>query len=154
MRRLCVFATMKGHYSPRSSEPARTYHSREFAANEANYRKRKQQRAFHSKTKPKSWLGAKKAQQLRGSVKTFDEGDHIFAGYMMWHTGVYGLTPEHPPLVKLVATPPLLKEQLWVPPLQKRMFKTEAYRDGRDFRERTIFDDWCGDPIFWPRPQL
>ena len=70
---------------------------------------------------------------VHGESLTFDEGDHIFAGYMMWHTGDYGLNPEHPPLVKLVATVPLLRKKLWVPPLQQRMFKTEAYRDGRIF---------------------
>src|SRR3984957_14840119 len=73
---------------------------------------------------------------VHGESLTFDEGDHIFAGYMMWHSGDSGLNPEHPPLVKLVATLPLLQEQLWVPPLQHRMFKGEAYRDGRDFTER------------------
>jgi 4-amino-4-deoxy-L-arabinose transferase-like glycosyltransferase len=73
---------------------------------------------------------------VHGESLTFDEGNHIFAGYMMWHSGDYGLNPEHPPLVKLVATVPLLQENLWVPPLQQRMFKTEAYRDGRDFLER------------------
>ena len=73
---------------------------------------------------------------VHGESLTFDEGDHIFAGYMMWHAGDYGLNPEHPPLVKLVATLPLLQEQLWLPPLQHRMFKGEAYRDGRDFLER------------------
>ena len=73
---------------------------------------------------------------VHGESPTFDEGDHIFAGYMMWHTGDYGLNPEHPPLVKLEATLPLLLENLWMPPLQQRMFKLEAYRDGRDFLER------------------
>jgi len=73
---------------------------------------------------------------VHGESPTFDEADHIFAGYMMWHSGDYGLNPEHPPLVKLVATMPLLPEKLWVPPLQQRMFKTEAYSDGRDFLER------------------
>ena len=73
---------------------------------------------------------------VHGESLTFDEGDHIFAGYMMWHSGDYGLNPEHPPLVKLVATLPLLQEKLWVPPLQQRWFKSEAYRDGRDFLER------------------
>src|SRR5450631_3427291 len=38
---------------------------------------------------------------VHGESLTFDEGDHIFAGYMMWHSGDYGLNPEHPPLVKL-----------------------------------------------------
>ena len=73
---------------------------------------------------------------VHGESLTFDEADHIFAGYMMWHSGDYGLNPEHPPLVKLVATLPLLQEKLWVPPLQQRWFKSEAYRDGRDFMER------------------
>src|ERR1700684_2091569 len=76
------------------------------------------------------------AIMVHGESLTFDEGDHIFAGYMMWHSGDYGLNPEHPPLVKLVATLPLLQESLWLPPLQQRWFKSEAYRDGRDFLER------------------
>ncbi|HEX4310451.1 MAG TPA: glycosyltransferase family 39 protein [Acidobacteriaceae bacterium] len=64
---------------------------------------------------------------------TFDEGDHMFAGYMMWKTGDYGLNPEHPPLVKLLATVPLLGEDLWVPPQHGWDFKKEAYLDGRDW---------------------
>jgi hypothetical protein len=67
---------------------------------------------------------------------TWDEDDHMFAGYMMWKTGDYGLNPEHPPLVKLLATLPLLGENLWVPQLQNRDFKTEAYMDGRDWLAR------------------
>ncbi len=42
---------------------------------------------------------------------TFDEDNHIFAGYMMHKTGDYGLNPEHPPLVKLFATLPLLGQR-------------------------------------------
>lgn len=64
---------------------------------------------------------------------TFDEDDHMFAGYMMWKTGDYGLNPEHPPLAKLVATLPILGDNLWIPPFQGRYFKTEAYLDGRDW---------------------
>ncbi|MGP8174137.1 MAG: glycosyltransferase family 39 protein [Terracidiphilus sp.] len=67
---------------------------------------------------------------------TFDEDDHIFAGYMMGHTGDYGLNPEHPPLVKLLAALPLFGRALWVPPLHRRDFKAEAYLDGRDFLAR------------------
>ena len=67
---------------------------------------------------------------------TFDEGDHSFAGYMMWKAGDYGLNPEHPPLAKLLATAPLLHTPMWVPPLQGRDFKTEAYLDGRDWLAR------------------
>ena len=64
---------------------------------------------------------------------TFDEDDHMFAGYMMWKTGDFGLNPEHPPLVKLLAAAPILHDKLWIPPLQGRYFKTEAYLDGRDW---------------------
>ncbi len=71
---------------------------------------------------------------------TFDEGDHMFAGYMMWHAGDYGLNPEHPPLVKLLATAPLLGRTLWIPPVQKREFKEEAYLDGRDWVARNDGD--------------
>jgi len=67
---------------------------------------------------------------------TFDEDDHMFAGYMMLHTGDYGLNPEHPPLVKLLAALPLLGQNLWVPPLLNREFKSEAYLDGRDWLAR------------------
>jgi 4-amino-4-deoxy-L-arabinose transferase-like glycosyltransferase len=67
---------------------------------------------------------------------TFDEDNHMFAGYMMWKTGDYGLNPEHPPLVKLLATVPILGKDLWVPKLEGRYFKTEAYMDGRDWLMR------------------
>ena len=71
---------------------------------------------------------------------TFDEDDHMFAGYMMWHTKDYGLNPEHPPFAKLLATAPLLGRPLWVPPLQGRNFKDEAYLDGRDWLARNDGD--------------
>ena len=71
---------------------------------------------------------------------TFDEANHMFAGYMMWHTKDYGLNPEHPPLVKLLATVPLLGQPLWVPELKGRDFKTEAYMDGRDWLARNDSD--------------
>lgn len=67
---------------------------------------------------------------------TFDEDNHMFAGYMMLHTGDYGLNPEHPPLVKLLAAVPLLGRNLWTPRLQGREFKAEAYLDGRDWLAR------------------
>lgn len=60
----------------------------------------------------------------------------MFAGYMMWKTGDYGLNPEHPPLAKLLATLPLVREPLWIPPLQDRDFKIEAFLDGHDWLAR------------------
>jgi len=73
------------------------------------------------------------ANIVRQESLTFDEDNHIFAGYMMWKTGDYGLNPEHPPLVKLLATSVILGDKLTVQPLQGRPFKVEAYLGGRDF---------------------
>jgi len=63
---------------------------------------------------------------------SWDEGDHIFAGYMNWKAGEYDLNPEHPPLVKLIATLPLLPLDLKVSPRTRHSFKTEAYMGGRE----------------------
>ena len=71
---------------------------------------------------------------------TFDEGDHMFAGYMMWKAGDYGLNPEHPPLVKLLAAVPILSDHLWVPPPRHQFFKAEAYLNGRDWLARNDGD--------------
>lgn len=71
---------------------------------------------------------------------TWDEGDHMFSAYMMAHTGDYGLNPEHPPLVKFLAATPLIGRNLWIPTLQNRDFKTEAYLSGRDWLARNDGD--------------
>ncbi len=68
----------------------------------------------------------------RNSI-TWDEDDHIYAGYMMWKHADFGLNPEHPPLVKLVAAIPLLNMPLQLPVLQDRNFKHEAFLGGKDF---------------------
>ncbi len=68
---------------------------------------------------------------VRGESVTWDEGDHLFAGFMSLRTGDFGLNPEHPPLPKMVAALPLLPLHLRVPPLRGRFFKDEAYLDGR-----------------------
>src|SRR6202163_4694315 len=95
--------------------------------------------------------------QLLYSVKheslTFDEGDHIFAGYMSLKHHDFGLNPEHPPLVKMIAAVPLLGMDLHEPPLQNRNFKTEAYLSGRDFifqgdHEKVIFRARMAASIF------
>ncbi len=52
---------------------------------------------------------------------------------MSWKTGDFGLNPEHPPLVKMLAALPLLSMDLKVPPLQGREFKHEAFLNGKDF---------------------
>ncbi len=77
-------------------------------------------------------FGLQLAFTVRQESLTWDEGDHIFAGYMSWKTHDFGLNPEHPPLMKLLGTFPLLRLPLKVPALQHRYFKDEAYNDGRE----------------------
>jgi hypothetical protein len=72
---------------------------------------------------------------IRGESLTYDEGDHMYAGYRMWTTGDYGLNPEHPPLVKLLATLPVLGQKLWAPPLKGIYFRWEAYLGGKAWLE-------------------
>jgi hypothetical protein len=68
----------------------------------------------------------------RQQSPSWDEGDHIYSGYMNWINGEYTLNPEHPPLVKLVATLPLVPLDLKTAPRQGRYFKDEAYFGGRE----------------------
>jgi hypothetical protein len=74
---------------------------------------------------------AEVAFSTRQQSPSWDEGDHIYSGYMNWLHDEYDMNPEHPPLVKLVATLPLLGLQLHTAPRQGRYFKDEAYYGGR-----------------------
>jgi predicted membrane-bound dolichyl-phosphate-mannose-protein mannosyltransferase len=69
----------------------------------------------------------------RRNSTTWDEDDHIYAGYMSWKLADFGLNPEHPPLVKLLAALPLLELPLRLPSLLNREFKIEAFLGGKDF---------------------
>ena len=70
---------------------------------------------------------------VRRESQTWDEGNHIFTGYRSWTHGDYGLNPEHPPLVKLFATVPLLWSQPKLPVLEERFFKEDAFLRGKEF---------------------
>ena len=77
---------------------------------------------------------------VRQESLTWDEGNHIFAGYMSLKHGDFGLNPEHPPLVKMIAAIPLQGMNLREPQLQNRYFKTEAYLSGRDLIFQNDFE--------------
>src|SRR5215475_6398214 len=79
----------------------------------------------------------------RNSI-TWDEDDHIYAGYMSWKHADFGLNPEHPPLVKMLAALPLLNMPLTLPPLQNRNFKHEAFLGGKDFIFKNNVDASAG----------
>jgi hypothetical protein len=70
---------------------------------------------------------------VRRESQTWDEANHIFCGYRTWTHGDFGLNPEHPPLVKLLATAPLLWSQWRTPVLEERFFKEDAFLRGKEF---------------------
>jgi 4-amino-4-deoxy-L-arabinose transferase-like glycosyltransferase len=70
---------------------------------------------------------------IRRESLTFDEGNHMFAGFMMLHNHDYGLNPEHPPLVKYLAALPTIGRTFWIPENKNRPFKTESYVDGGEW---------------------
>ncbi len=53
---------------------------------------------------------------VRLESQTFDEAAHLYAGYSYWLHSDFGVNPEHPPLVKLVASLPLLSMRPPYPP--------------------------------------
>jgi 4-amino-4-deoxy-L-arabinose transferase-like glycosyltransferase len=76
------------------------------------------------------------ASSIRRQSTSWDEGDHLFAGYMSLKHDDFSLNPEHPPLAKMVAALPLLPLDLKVAPSQGRYFKDEAYYGGRELLYR------------------
>ena len=70
---------------------------------------------------------------VRRESQTWDEANHIFTGYRSWTHGDFGLNPEHPPLLKLLATAPLLSLQPKSPELEGRFFKEDAFVRGKEF---------------------
>jgi 4-amino-4-deoxy-L-arabinose transferase-like glycosyltransferase len=73
------------------------------------------------------------ALTIRTESITWDEDDHLYAGYMSWKTGDFGLNPEHPPMVKMLAALPILNMPLRLPALENRDFKLEAFLGGKEF---------------------
>jgi hypothetical protein len=65
--------------------------------------------------------------------QTSDEACHILAGYRSWMNFDFGVNPEHPPLVKLVAALPLLHLPLRVPPLPGGYFRGAEFLGGEKF---------------------
>ena len=63
----------------------------------------------------------------------FDEGCHAFAGYSSWTRGDFGVNPEHPPLVKLLAALPLLSQPVRYPSLPPMPFKAQCFLGAKQF---------------------
>ena len=78
-------------------------------------------------------LGLQLFLSIRQESQTWDEANHIYAGYRSWTDLDFGLNPEHPPMVKLLATAPLLTSPLKEPKLENRFFKEDAFLGGKEF---------------------
>ncbi|HUM04889.1 MAG TPA: glycosyltransferase family 39 protein [Terriglobales bacterium] len=74
---------------------------------------------------------------IHRETQTWDEGCHIFAGYSYWSRGDFGMNPEHPPLVKLLTTLPLLSMPLDAPPHDKVFNKEQDFT----ISARFVFDN-------------
>ena len=64
-----------------------------------------------------AWLAVELCLAGRQQSATYDEADHIFAGYRYWMCSDFGSNFETPPLVKLVSAVPLALQRLKVPVL-------------------------------------
>lgn len=72
---------------------------------------------------------------------TVDESTHLYAGYQHWRARDFGVNPEHPPLVKLVAALPLLEMNLKQPHPPNPYFIVEEYVGGAqlmDLNDRNV----------------
>jgi hypothetical protein len=70
---------------------------------------------------------------VRQLSSTADEGAHLYAGYQYWTARDFGLNPEHPPLLKLVAALPLLELPIHPPHPSFHSSKGEEYWGGAEF---------------------
>ena len=46
---------------------------------------------------------------VRQESQTYDESTHLYAGFEYWKHADFGVNPENPPLVKMIAAMPLLR---------------------------------------------
>lgn len=67
---------------------------------------------------------------VRHQSMTVDEAAHLYAGYEHWRAHDFGVNPEHPPLVKMVAALPLLGMTLHEPHPPNPLFLAEEYMGG------------------------
>lgn len=70
---------------------------------------------------------------IRHDSQTFDESAHIFSGMHYWEHGDFGVNPEHPPLVKLLAALPLLSLHPNLPPVPNQFFRFASGTGGLQF---------------------
>lgn len=80
-------------------------------------------------------LTAELMLSMRQMSLTVDEGAHLYAGYQHWRARDFGVNPEHPPLVKMVAALPLLGMNLKQPHPPNPIFIVEEYAGGDELMQ-------------------
>jgi len=78
-------------------------------------------------------VGTLEVRSARGETQTWDEGIHISAGYSYWKLGDFSWNVEHPPLVKLASTLPLVLMGLTAEPNGADGKRKDQVRYGVDF---------------------
>ncbi len=78
-------------------------------------------------------LVAELALSVRQQSQTWNEPYHLLAGYRYWQCLDFGINPEHPPFVKLLASVPLFSLEIKIPWLPQGTSKQEGYQAARKF---------------------
>lgn len=86
-------------------------------------------------------LAAELIFSIRQHSQTFDESAHLYAGLSYWARSDFGVNPEHPPLVKLVAALPLLGLRGEVAPAPNIFFRGASSVGGGRFLYSHNADD-------------
>lgn len=95
--------------------------------------------------------------EMLGDSATSDERVHLPAGYAYWIKREFRLNPEHPPLVKLLASAPLLAMNLRIPPTEPqsqeaRTNESKAFNSYQEtFGSEFLFTQDADRLLFWGR---
>jgi Dolichyl-phosphate-mannose-protein mannosyltransferase len=81
---------------------------------------------------------------------TVDEPFHILAGHRHWQCGDFGINPEHPPLLKLLATAPLNFRRLSDPPWDCGSKFTPKF-DGFSYGSTFLVENGMNDVVITTR---
>jgi hypothetical protein len=81
---------------------------------------------------------------------TVDEPFHILAGHRHWQCGDFGINPEHPPLLKLLATAPLNFRKLSDPPWECGSKFTPKF-DGFSYGSTFVVDNGMNNVLITAR---
>lgn len=92
-------------------------------------------------------LMAELAGTARSQSQTWDEACHMLAGWRYWTALDLGINSEHPPLLKQIATIPLLFLHLHVPAIPKGTSKYESFVTARRF----LYANDADALLFWCR---